>query len=339
MSEKVIQKNKMVDFLNELLKAYKVFAPVKRDHIVSFDAIQSSGEMLLNYLNSRIPPKEIFFPRSEKMFEYIRDDLIEVKEVLPSEERKVLFGIRPCDAKAILLLDKVFDSPDYQDPYYLRKRKETIFVGMGCDRPQSTCFCTSLGGAPFSEEGLDLLFTNIGDRFVVKGITEEGETLLEKYEQVFERAKKSDLDDKLNVEKEAVNRIKSKIALEKIEKRLDKMFEDSFWDRIYQKCLGCAVCTYLCPTCHCFDITDETMDTSGERFRAWDSCQFALFTLQASGHNPRMSGKERVRQRIMHKFNYFVKNYGEIACVGCGRCIKNCPVNFDIRQILLELVS
>lgn len=293
--------------------------------------------MTLGRSNFKIPPKEIFFPRSEKILEYVQDEEVRVREVLPPEEKKILFGVRPCDAKAILLLDKVFDSP-YRDPYYLRKRENTIFMGIGCNLPQSTCFCTSLGGSPFSEDGLDLLFTDIGDRFVVKGITGEGQRLLEKYEQFFERAKKSDLDKKLNVEKEAINKIKPKIALKGIEKRLDGMFEDAFWDRIYQKCLGCAVCTYLCPTCHCFDITDETMDEGAQRFCTWDSCQFALFTLQASGHNPRMSEKERVRQRIMHKFNYFVKNYGEIACVGCGRCIKNCPVNFDIRQILLELV-
>ena len=112
------------------------------------------------------------------------------------------------------------------------------------------------------------------------------------------------------------------------------MYDDPFWDELHLKCLGCGACTYLCPTCHCFDIVDEGNAVRGKRVRNWDTCQFALFTHHTSGHNPRQSGKERMRQRVMHKFNYFVENQGEIACVGCGRCVRNCPVNLDIRAVI-----
>jgi ferredoxin len=134
-----------------------------------------------------------------------------------------------------------------------------------------------------------------------------------------------------------------------LEKKLDD-FDASFWQTIHIKCLGCGVCTYFCPTCHCFDLTDETKTTpyvssasstdnkaQGRRIRTWDSCMFPLFTRHASGHNPRPTLKERMRQRIMHKFNYTVKNYSEIFCVGCGRCVVNCPVNLDIRNVLKEI--
>jgi sulfhydrogenase subunit beta (sulfur reductase) len=118
---------------------------------------------------------------------------------------------------------------------------------------------------------------------------------------------------------------------------MDQMIESPFWNRVHEKCIGCGACTFLCPTCHCFDISDEAQGKSGRRVRSWDSCLFPLYSLETSGHNPRPSGRERTRQRLMHKFNYFPKNFKKVACVGCGRCILYCPVNFDIRQALKEI--
>ena len=120
--------------------------------------------------------------------------------------------------------------------------------------------------------------------------------------------------------------------------KLDGIFEEEVWETITNNCLGCGACTYLCPTCHCFDITDE-INGSGEgiRLRSWDSCQYSLFTKHASGHNPRVNKKQRMRQRIMHKFSYTVEKNEAIFCVGCGRCVHHCPVNLDIRDMLTTL--
>jgi len=123
-------------------------------------------------------------------------------------------------------------------------------------------------------------------------------------------------------------------STEGLKENLDEMYDDPFWDELHLRCLGCGVCTYLCPTCHCFDIVDEGNGAAGQRLRNWDTCQFALFTHHTSGHNPRPTGRERMRQRVMHKFNYFVSNFGDIACVGCGRCVRECPVNLDIRAVI-----
>ena len=129
-------------------------------------------------------------------------------------------------------------------------------------------------------------------------------------------------------------KLQSDVNIKNLKEKLDKAFDASFWNEIHQKCLGCGICTFLCPTCYCFDITDEVKDEQGKRIRCWDSCMFPQFTLHASGHNPRPTYRERMRQRIMHKFNYCPENYKETFCVGCGRCIRNCPVNLDIRQII-----
>ena len=320
---------KIAAFLDDLLEAHRVFAPVKRDGLVSFEPINGGDEALLDFRNSKRAPKEIFFPCSETLFAYQEGEITDVP--LP-DERRVVFSLRPCDARSLILLDKVFDAPDYQDPYYVARRENTVVIGLGCNQPLSTCFCTALGGGPFAVDGLDLLFTDLGDRYLVEAITERGEALVAGSPH-FRQATEADVNLKAEIAARAEQAV-SGPSVEGVKEQLDGMYDDPFWDELHEKCLGCGVCTYLCPTCHCFDILDEAEGSRGRRVRIWDSCQFPLFTLHASGHNPRPSGKERMRQRVMHKFRYFVENFGEVACVGCGRCVRECPVNMDIREVL-----
>ncbi len=115
---------------------------------------------------------------------------------------------------------------------------------------------------------------------------------------------------------------------------LDRAVDSPLWDRVHRTCLGCGVCTYLCPTCHCFVISDTKRGARGERVRCWDACQYPAFTLEASGHNPRPTPRERLRHRMLHKFSYFPKDFGKHACVGCGRCVEHCPVNLDLREVI-----
>jgi ferredoxin len=137
----------------------------------------------------------------------------------------------------------------------------------------------------------------------------------------------------------AMGAVRSKARTEGLPEKLTHLFDHPVWERIHETCIGCGTCTYLCPTCHCFDISDEKFGSDQARVRLWDSCMYTLFTLHASGHNPRPTGKERMRQRVMHKFNYTVKNWGDIFCVGCGRCVRDCPVNLDIREVVNELAG
>jgi len=190
---------------------------------------------------------------------------------------------------------------------------------------------------PFEKTSLDLLMVDLGDdKYLVEAVTQAGKDLMGK-DGSFEDVQEKDRERLAKVKKQAEEKIKSKVVIEGLEEKLDKIFDSPFWDRVHQRCLGCAICTYLCSTCHCFALLDEGVNSREQRVRSWDSCMFPDFTLEASGHNPRISNRERMRQRVMHKFNYFVKNFGETACVGCGRCIQNCPVNIDIREIIEEI--
>lgn len=333
MNWKVIEKSQLPLLIGELTKEYEVFAPVKEKNITSFKRLSSGDEPYIGLRNTKKPPKEVFFPQTETMFTYKnRTKDVELVEVPAVKEKMVLLGVRPCDARSFVLLDKFLSSEESEDLYYLEKRKNTIIVGLACNSPRSTCFCTSLGGSPFGKDGMDLLIQDVNDKYLIETVTEKGKELVKKLPWLKD-AEDADIEKAKKLLEEAENAVKPKFSVKDVSKKLDEMFNDPLWDQIYKKCLGCGVCTFLCPTCCCFDILDEEAKER-KRVRIWDSCQFPCFTLQGSGHNPRPSGKERMRQRIMHKFNYFVKNYGESFCVGCGRCVQECPVNLDIREII-----
>lgn len=333
---KKLPKEKLKSFLEKLLKDYEVLGPRETAGFVSFGRIMIPDELTLNYQNSTKAPKEAFFPQWEVMFRYRNtDQSVEVKSTEAPGGRRILFGIRPCDIRAALLLDLVFDSPDSKDPYYVNKRKETIVVGLGCNHPALTCFCTSVNGGPFSREGADLFMTDLGDGYLVEVLSPRGQKLIQDLDG---RGVSQEDKERARAIEDAANRgISSVVETDGLMEKLEKMTEAPFWDFVHEKCLGCGICTYLCPTCHCFDIADEVFDLKGQRVRYWDSCLFPLFTLETSGHNPRPTGRERIRQRIMHKFNYFLSTHKAIACVGCGRCIIYCPVNFDIRRVIDDI--
>lgn len=320
MSDKLI--TDIHNFIDSLRSNYTVYAPVNGN----FRRVTDPKEITLNGRNTQRSPKELFFPQTEVMFTYQKGNKGEAERPALTEKR-VILGIRPCDVKGMLLLDKLFDNEDYRDPYYIEKREATIIIGLACNNPQETCFCTSLGIQPDSKEGMDVLLREIKGGYLATGVSKKGEELI------------SSLPDaKGNEKTREVGKPSTSFTIDGgLSAKLSERFDDEVWAKISEKCLGCATCTYLCPTCHCFDVQDEVVGEEGRRIRLWDSCQFPLFTRHTTGHNPREKGRERMRNRIMHKFSYFVNIFGETACVGCGRCIANCPVNFDIREVIHRL--
>jgi ferredoxin len=245
--------------------------------------------------------------------------------------KNAVFGIRPCDAKSFAIIDPVFKE-DFEDPFYASKRENILRIGLSCTQPCQNCFCTSFNDSPASSKHVDLLLTDIGDNYFVEVHTEKGKQVVKS--KLFTSANKSDETKKKDVEKKAKDAITRFQKTEGIAGKLDKIFEHPFWKEVADKCLRCGTCTYLCPTCHCFDIQDEATMTKGARVRVWDTCMIPEYTLQASGYNPRPTRMNRMRNRVYHKYNYYPKNLDVIACVGCGRCIDNCPVNIDIIDVV-----
>ncbi len=325
-----ISKEKFGQSFDALAADYLLIAPVSDAGGVNYKVAKSFSEVKQDYLNSKLPPKSLLFPQHEKLLSYkkVGKD-VTVKNEL-NVEKTVLFGVRPCDAKGMLLLDKVFKNDMYTDPYYYERRNNTAIIGVACNKIAPTCFCSSMGLSPASSEGSDIFLIDLGDSYQIEAITEKGKTLA---------ANLQGLEELTSADQALVETIKgakttSEVDVSTITSKLDSMFNNAYWDSLQEKCLGCNACSFSCPTCHCFDISEEVRNNEGSRVRTWDGCMAPLFTLHGSGHNPRDSKKARWRQRMMHKFNYFVHNNGDMACVGCGRCIKSCPVNLDIRQAI-----
>jgi len=338
MSDKVIKKDELPNALKALKKNYRVLVPVKEKDFYRFEPLENEEKVDLNFTNTRLSPKSLLFPQSERMFNYSLDETTEDAHIVKQSQKDysptAVVGIRPCDAKALRLVNVNFDNPEFKDPWWAKRLESMTLVGLGCNEPCSTCFCTSVNCGPFNEEGLDVLLFDLGERYLARAITEKGEHLL-KSAGVGEDAPSDTKKDADDLKAEAEKRISSHVPTDKLkEKNVLDLFDAPFWDDVAFACINCGTCTFLCPTCWCFDIQDEVYKKEGDRIRNWDSCMFPLFTLHASGHNPRSEKVQRVRQRFMHKLKYYVDKYNNgAACVGCGRCVKYCPVNIDIREV------
>ena len=333
-----IDKSQWAAGLDQAAKAYRLFGPVKEKDFHSFKPLANGLQPDLTCLNTRLSPKAIVYPQSEVMFDYSlderRDDHHQMKEAAKDYSPKAVIGIRPCDAKAFVLVRLNFDTPDYQDPYWLRAYESTTWIGLGCEAPCSSCFCTTAGCGPYHEEGLDVLLADAGDHYLAKVLTEKGSKFIAAAGWKTDAAK--DADNTIAAMRQtAEGKIASFVPTDNLKSLPNNdLYNASFWEEVSFACINCGTCTYSCPTCWCFDIQDETRGTSGVRMKNWDSCMYPLFTLHGSGHNPRGSKLHRVRQRFMHKLKYFVDKYDRgIQCVGCGRCVRLCPVNIDIRRV------
>lgn len=315
------------------LKDYRVLAPQVTGDVVRFKEVEDPASVTLDFENSNVPPKEHMFPETETLFRY-RLGGTDIEPTVPDEgAKRVIFGIRPCDAQAYAIVERLFGG-DFNDPYFINRRKNTTLVGYACADPCSNCFCPSLGGGPANEEYLDAIMFDLGETIYLKTVTEKGDEVAAALGGVLEAGGDA---EKKSAEKQAADalaKIKRSIDTEGIPEHLPSLYDHPFWEQFSDRCLSCGICTFLCPTCHCFDIQDEIEAFDGRRARMWDTCMFSEYTLHTSGHNPRPTRKERTRNRISHKYSYFPTKFDAIACVGCGRCINYCPVNIDILDIL-----
>ncbi len=337
--KKILPKNSLSSWV-KTLSDYRIIAPRHEGDRWFFGDLDDPDTLTFEYPNTVLSPKEHLFPQREVFLEFQHPTGSEPKvtELLPEDSPTIVMGVRSCDARAIALMDKVF-SGDYIDPYYWKRRHQTVLVGVACNEPVSdACFCTAVDGAPHSTEGLDVLFTVMGESYFIESITDKGDQILAIDGDLFTNPTKN---DEKRVEKMRSDALKGFDHViddsDRIPAVLENLFDSSFWAEESLSCIRCGICTYLCPSCHCFDITDEVIQSfplKGARIRTWDTCQFPDFTMHSSGHNPRPDKAARLRQRIQHKFRYSQETLGSFLCTGCGRCVEQCPVGIDIVEIL-----
>ncbi len=328
--------DKLPEIIEQIKFGREVFAPVRGKEGVNFRLICDSNQVTLDFDNTLLSAKSVFFPPVDTLLRF-RMGKGPSSSVEPGELKipeRLLFGVAPCDLKSFELLDRVFGEGEFRDPSYLERRAKTTVVAYACRQALPTCFCTSLGSSPTDSRGSDAILYRVDSLIMIKSVTAKGDELLRLISPVMEDATADDEALIPQLEKKTGESVTKSIDISGVSERLPQIFESGYWKQAAYPCLNCGACTYVCPTCTCFDIQDESLHGEGSRKKIWDSCMFTDFTLMAGGVNPRTRKEQRLRQRVNDKYSYRVTNLGITACVGCGRCIRVCPVNIDITAVV-----
>jgi ferredoxin len=272
--------------------------------------------------------KSLFLPCHEQLFAF---EGIGRKTKLTSAELpdrlRVVLASRPCDAASLPILDRVFNW-DYQDAFYNKRRELTTVVTLACHQYDDDCFCTSVGVTPDGTKGSDALLVPVDDQtYEVRFVTDKGRDLL------MEWTEESTLSGSATAGPE------KRFEVQQVQDRLAGEIDDQLWQTATLACVGCGACAHSCPTCHCFDIVDEATRDRGCRVRNWDTCQSVMYSMHASGHNPRHDQAKRQRNRIVHKYQTYPSKFAELLCTGCGACTRNCPMGLGVGHVISQLLD
>jgi len=303
--------------LAELMGKYAVIAPVMIDNKLDYAEISDVNHVVLSNQLPYKSPKEVVFPRVENVMRFLENRVEEAQDIKPV----LLVGAKPCDIAAMRVFDEVFtsDKGRFKDSFYINRRNCLTIIGIGCLEKKTGCFC--------DERGTDLTFSPDCDGFL--NMVDGGlvyEPLTGKGAGLFP-----------GTEVEPVKRGGQRSETLVINAEEADVFAAMPWETYTEGCIGCGTCTYICPTCHCFNLRDAEDKGVVTRTRVWDSCMYPNFTLHAGGHNPRTRKFERFRQRVLHKYLYILDNYGYTACSGCGRCVRSCPGGLNIRNTVCDI--
>lgn len=316
---------------------YDVVAPVGQESgPAGWKDIDGTQDIDVGTSQMLMAAKEFLLPAQDVLFRYSGkkgEEKLEMPDL--GTKPKLMIGLRLCDVRAISVLDAVYLEGRFRDPYYAAKRENLVLMTTVCDDPRWSCFCTSVGDLNEWAKATDVLLTDLGDKVYVAPISKTGEELVQG--EFFAEPTDEETMKKDEVWKNLLALPKRPFAGKDISKTVD--WDDPVWAEMAKKCLGCGACSYMCPSCSCFDIQDETVGSTIERYRCRDTCQFSDFTLMGAGHNPRPEKKMRVRQRILHKYKYQVEQFNLLGCTGCGRCVEVCPVNIDLREVLNRIIE
>ena len=317
----------------------ELYLPVRTADQTNFGVWREEAEVDLDTLKTVKSPKDVFFPQSETLYTCYREGKkLSVEPETLKEQDFVVFGMKACDIKGVEVLDRVFLS-DPIDTFYAARRDHGTIVALACHEPEETCFC-KVFGVDAAHPAADVAAWMVEDTLYWKPETEKGQKLTEKLADILEKADDAGSETAVAEEEEKIRAIIEELPYTYLSLEgwngdvLMEKFESPLWEELYKPCLACGTCTFVCPTCQCYDIKDYDTGHGVQRYRCWDSCMYSDFTMMAHGNN-RTSQKERFRQRFMHKLVYFpANNEGMYSCVGCGRCVEKCPASLNIVKVV-----
>lgn len=329
--------SRMDEFFGAIAEKMSLYLPADTPAGAEFRKWEP-GVQLSGALNTVRSAKDFFFPQTENLMDFkVEGKKIEIVDTRAETENFVVFGVRACDARSLRVLDNVFLASPV-DTYYENRREHGVVMSMACTRPAETCFCGTFDIDAADPDG-DVACYMMADAVCMSAKTEKGEALLKMLEGVTEETDGAAVEEQKALIRERMRRLPlSGLRPDAFGKdKTSEFFNAPEWKTLSEACLGCGTCTFICPTCQCYDIRDFDTGRGVKRFRCWDSCMYSDFTKMSAGQ-PRLTQMERFRQRFMHKLVYYpTNNDGLFSCVGCGRCMNRCPIQMNIVKVMKKL--
>lgn len=315
---------------SEVIVPSKISSPKNKTAVLRFEKLKEGNKTSLNSFRTIDPLKILFYLAREKVYP--------VDGVL---KKRVIVGVKACDLKALLLLDKAMLEGGFIDPAYYNWRKSTLIISSDCDEICETCHCNLVGGKPYSEKGFDLNISRVNNHYVLTKGSEQGGAFLDKMK------KEIPVQDNLPSDTNTISEKRNRVLNLLIKQNQDNIrpndytefrkVETKVWKEESKECVGCGACTNICPTCYCLILNDESINEHFVKVRGYDSCQWYGYARVAGGGSPRHKMTERFRNRYLCKFDYMNHNFGEIGCTGCGRCTEACTAQIDFRKAVKNI--
>jgi len=340
----VIKKSRVSDIAAALEKDYRLFGPVVEPETgqAMFVRVDRPDEIDLHAPIPAIPPKHTVFPQYERIMHYRYDAAAKQVSISPDFDNtpKALVGLRSCDLTGILCLDRFYLGQEFVDEVYRHHRKRMFIVTNTCVAPFTQCFCVCTDSGPAASEGFDLNLTELGDEYLVEVGSEKGAAIVQslglpKADDSYAKKRDDAIDRSISMfdavakeNKAWISRVVNRVTTGLIDERV--------WQYIGDQCLECGACSFVCPSCSCFNIVDQGSGAgSADRLRTWDSCSYEGYSRMAGGHNPRKPIEDRRNKRFFCKLSYSQsKKYLRPGCVGCGRCAWVCPGDIGLPNVV-----
>ncbi|GFI09105.1 anaerobic sulfite reductase subunit A [Lachnospiraceae bacterium] len=333
-----IKKDRLPELFAAMAEAQDLFLPIRKCNQTNYGLWSEEAQVDLDTLKTVKSGKDCFFPQSETLYNCKKEEgKLSIDPAKLTDTPFVVFGMRACDVQGLKVLDNVFLN-DPVDSFYAARREHGTVVAIACHEPEETCFC-KVFGIDAANPAADVAAWFVGEDFYWKALTKKGEALTESVKELLTDADEAAVEE----EKKQIQAVIEKLPYSHLDlsrftpERTMELFDSPLWEEMYQPCLACGTCTFVCPTCQCYDIKDFNTGSGVQRYRCWDSCMYSDFTMMAHG-NMRTSQMQRFRQRFMHKLVYYpANNDGMFSCVGCGRCVSKCPASLNIVKVIKKL--
>jgi sulfhydrogenase subunit beta (sulfur reductase) len=326
-----LEKKNLFPFLKIVSEDADLWAPVRKysdRHI--FSLIEDFSQIDLSYTRTIIPPRKIILPSSLAMFT-ATEKRYDVN--LSHVSKKILFGIHPCDIHGLLIMDN-FYSHIFDDPYYSQARAETLILAHSC-WPDEYCLCKSTH-THIVEEGYDLFFTDLEDYYLIWIGSSQGDDLIRAKPEFFdENLTDKDIQRFMDWGERRNKAFQTEINFAAMPDLMELKYNHPLWEKLGTACLACGSCTNVCPTCNCYNVTDNPVLNEEKSIitRQWDACTLESYSEVAGGENFREKRSDRLKLWYTHKLQAYVSKYGKPACVGCGRCLVTCPVDINVKTV------